>query len=320
MFTRILVPLDQSSLAEQATGVAAAIARASQGEVALVLAHEMAAYDGFLDSSWRDAKTPEETTYIRTTAEELAKGANVSVSGTVLTGRAVDVICRRAREVGADLIVMTSHGRTGLSRAWMGSVADGVMRHSPVPVLMLRSSEKKRDKEESRHLFKKILVPLDGSTTSSAIFPAAAAMARCGGGSLLLARVVRPIPLYILESAMPSYSTALTDPEATRQAEETVQKELVELAQRLEQEEKLVVETKVIVADHVAAGILDLARASDADLIAMTTHGRGSSRLMMGSVADKVLRGSGLPLLLLHPKYAGPERRGKDLEVEAATA
>ncbi len=91
MFSKILVPLDQSSLAEQAPGTAAAIARAVHGEVRLVLAHEMAPYDGFLEASWRDSKTPEESIYIRSMVAEVAKGASVTVN--------------------TDLIVMTSHGR-----------------------------------------------------------------------------------------------------------------------------------------------------------------------------------------------------------------
>ena len=86
MFSRILVPLDQSALAEQATGTAAAIARASKAEIGLVLAHEMAPYDGVLAASWSDAKTPEESIYVRTLAEELAKSANVTVNGCVETG------------------------------------------------------------------------------------------------------------------------------------------------------------------------------------------------------------------------------------------
>ena len=139
MFSRILVPLDQSALAEQATGTAAAIARASKAEIGLVLAHEMAPYDGVLAASWSDAKTPEESIYVRTIAEDLAKGANLTVDGCVETGNPVDVICRRAREIDADLIVMTSHGRTGLSRMWLGSVADGVIREASVPVQIGRA-------------------------------------------------------------------------------------------------------------------------------------------------------------------------------------
>lgn len=315
MFSKILVPLDQSPLAEQAAGMAAALARRSNGEVDLVLAHEMAPYDGMLAGSWSDAKTPEENIYIRSLAEELAKGANITVGGRVETGKAVDVICRRAKEIGADLIVMTSHGRTGLSRMWLGSVADGVVREASVPVLMLRPMDERHRRRSDPHLFRRILVPLDGSTTSSAILGAATEMARANGGTLVLVRVVMPVPLYAFDAGTPVYPTAIVDEDATRQVADTARDELMDLARSLERE-GLRVETDVVVGRQIATDILELAKSKGADLIAMTTRGRGASRLVIGSVADKVLRASHLPLLLLHPR-AGAARPTEPVAAKA---
>ena len=317
MFKKILVPLDQSSLAEQAPGTAAAIARAAHGEVGLVLAHEMAPYEGFLDSSWRDSETPEESLYIRSMVAEVANGASVTVNGCVETGRAVDVICKRARETDADLIVMTSHGRTGLNRMWLGSVADGVVREATVPVLMLRPVEDKPGRHTEAHVFHRILVALDGSTPSAAILPAAADMAHAGHGTLILTRIVLPVPLFAFDAGLPSYPTALVDEDNTKRVADSARDELTALAQSMEREHGLKVETEVVIAGHVATALLDLAAKKNADLIAMTTHGRGASRLVLGSVADKVLRGGRLPLLLLHPRAA----RGRRTEpVESAAA
>ena len=305
MFKTILVPLDRSTLAEQALGPAASLARAGGGAVSLVLAHRMHNYDGFLDSSsWIDAKDPEETIYIRATADELARGAGITVSGVVQTGLPDEVICRRAHEVNADLIVMTSHGRTGLSRAWLGSVADAVVRNASVPVLMLRATERVTGRPHDTRLFHRILVPVDGSTTSSAIVGTAADMAKATGGSLVLARVIIPVPLFVFDAGMPAYPTSVIDPEATQQLADLARQDMTTLAQRIEQEYGVTVETVVEIADRAAACILDLAKAKGADLVAMTTHGRGASRLVIGSVTDKVLRGANLPLLLFHPRAA----------------
>ena len=304
MFSRILVPLDQSALAEQATVTAAAIARASKADIGLVLAHEMAPYDGVLAASWRDAKTPEESRYVRTLTEELAKGANVAVDGCVATGKPVDVICRRAREIDADLIVMTSRGRTGLSRMWLGSVADGVIREASVPVLLLRPIDESHHLHSDAPLFRRILVPLDGSTTSSAILAAAADMARAGGGTLVLARVITPIPSVAANLGMSMHPAPIVDDDATEQAVDIARAELADVARSLERD-GLRVETDVVIGERVAHELLEMAKAKSADLIAMTTRGRGASRLVVGSVADKILRASHLPLLLLHPQAPG---------------
>jgi len=304
MFSRILVPLDQSALAEQATATAAAIARASKADVGLVLAHEMAPYDGVLAASWRDAKTPEETNYVRSLAEELAKGAHVTVDGCVATGKPVDVICRRVRELDADLIVMTSHGRTGLSRMWLGSVADGVIREASVPVLMLRPKDETHHPHTDARLFRRILVPLDGSTTSSAILGAAGDMARASGGTLVLARVITPIPSLADSQGISMHRVPIVDDDATEQAVDIARAELADAARALERD-GLRVEADVVVGERVAHELLEMAKAKSADLIAMTTNGRGASRLVVGSVADKILRASHLPLLLLHPQAPG---------------
>jgi nucleotide-binding universal stress UspA family protein len=307
MFKKILVPLDQSSLAEQALGPAQAIAQASGGEIGLVLAHRLAPYDGSLAPSWSEARDPEEAVYIRRIADEVARGARLVVGGTVATGKPVDAICRRAHEIGADLIVMTSHGRTGFSRAWLGSVADGVIRNVSTPVLMLRAVDdtKALGHGHAMPLFHRILVPLDGSSTSSAVLPAAAAMARCSGATLVLLRVVAPVPIYIVDPQVPAYPTSIPDPEATKQAADEAEEALASLAANVEHEYSVKAQTVVEIAPDAARTILAVAKAREADLIAMTTHGRGASRVVLGSVADKVLRGAHLPMLLYHPTAPG---------------
>jgi len=303
MFKKILVPLDQSALAEQALGTAQAIARASHGEISLVLAHRMPPYDGDLAASWSDVRDPEEAVYIRRISDEVSRGSRVVAGGTIASGKPVETICRRAHEIGADLIVMTSHGRTGFSRAWLGSVADGVVRAACTPVLMLRAVGDATALSHGRAtpLFHRILVPLDGSATSASVLPAAAAMAQCSNATLVLLRVVAPVPFYVFDPQIPAYPTAVEDPDATKHLACDAEDALTSLAARLEREYSINTETAVEVSADTARAIFQWAKASNADLIAMTTHGRGASRLVIGSVTDKVLRAADLPMLLHHP-------------------
>jgi nucleotide-binding universal stress UspA family protein len=218
--------------------------------------------------------------------------------------------------MGADLIVMTSHGRTSFSRAWLGSVADAVVREGGVPVLVLRPVDNAKQISEGAPLFRRLLVPLDGSQTSAAILGPAAALARSANGVLVLARIVVPVPLCIYEPGLPVRPSAVIDPDGTREVADTATQDLVLFAQEVERDNGIRVETRIVIADSIAAELLTLALNNNCDLIAMTTHGRGASRLVVGSVTDKVLGGSHLPLLLYHPGSTGPHQIG-DIEVPA---
>jgi nucleotide-binding universal stress UspA family protein len=301
MFKRLLVPLDRSPLAEQALGQAAAIARSSHAAVDVVLVHEPLAFAGFADAPWNADQWEGEEKYIATIAEEVLSGAGVPISYAIQRGAPAETISHRAVEIDADLIVMTSHGRTGLSRAWTGSVADGVIRRSSVPVLLLRPVEGKTRYDAAHHLFEKILVPLDGSAWASDILAAAIALATSGDGRLLLLRVVQPVPQITVDASIPFvYPPAIIDDAATNDLVDEANEQLAELAQRLAAD-GIAIESQVVIAPHVAQAILDCVRDRDIDAIAMSTHGRGASRLLIGSVADKVLRGSDIPLLLRRP-------------------
>lgn len=302
MFRKLLVPLDRSPLAEQAVGPAAAIARASHAAIALVLVHQPLPFAGFNDEPWNAEQWSDEEKYLEWIAGELVTGASVAATYAVVRGEAVDSICKQAWDVDADLIVMTSHGRTGLSRAWLGSVADGVLRHSSVPVLMLRPVENKADRLAAHHLFKHVLVPLDGSALAGDILPSAVALARCSGAHVTLLRVVQPVPLMTVDVDMAfAYPPFVQDDQATAQLVEDAKQQLDEVSRRVADDAGVPVEAHVVVAPRVAQAIIDFAAGHQVDAITMTTHGRGASRFFLGSVADKILRGSGLPLLLHRP-------------------
>lgn len=306
MFTKLLVPLDRSSLAEQAVGHASSIARACHAGVDVVLVHEVEQFSNSGDEpTWTASQLQDEEHYVRDIANELASGASVSTTHAVLRGDVVGSISTRAREVDADLIVMTSHGRTGLSRAWLGSVADGVIRHSAIPVLLLRPVKESSPRLTPRALFHKMLLLLDGSAEALGVLEAASALARCSSAPIMLLRVVRPVPFITTDSPTAFiYPSLMPDDAATASVVDEARHQLAEVARMLAERGCADVEQHVVVADRVAQALLDFSRAHGADLVAMSTHGRGASRLAVGSMADKVVRASGLPMLLYRPPTA----------------
>jgi nucleotide-binding universal stress UspA family protein len=304
MFHKVLVPLDRSSLAEQALGQAAAVARASNGELDLVFVHEPFPFDGFGDAPWNAEQLEAEEAYLRSTANEVSTGTRVPVTCAVVRGQRVDAICKRAWDVQADLIVMTSHGRTGFSRAWLGSAADGVIRHSAIPVLMLHPAEGTVARLAARHLFTRVLVPLDGSALAKEALPPAIALAKCTDATITLLRVVPPIPAITIDAGLPFVDPspiATPDDVATAGLVDVAKRELAAVAEELAEQGVPKVDTEVVVAGQTARAIIEFAEGHGVDVIAMSTHGRGASRLLLGSVADKVIRASGLPVLVHRP-------------------
>jgi nucleotide-binding universal stress UspA family protein len=301
MFKKILVPLDRSALAEQAIGQAALIARGAKAEIDLVLVHAPFPFDGPTEPAWERAEWSADHKYLESVAEDLHSGSLVPVTHVVMRGTPTECICDRALD--ADLIVMTSHGRTGLSRAWLGSVADSIVRRTSAPVLILRPEKTSTPRAPSRHSFKRILVPIDGSELAGEALGPATQLAKAIGADLSLFRAVPPVPLLAAyDATVPIvYQPMVVDQEATETLRLQVTSELGALAERLHDAHGLSVTFDATISAQSADAIVQFARAHNIDCIAMTTHGRGASRLLLGSVADKVLRGSGLPVLLRRP-------------------
>ena len=299
MFRKILVPLDGSSLAEQALCTAASVAHACDSAVELVLVHTWASLGGVTQGS--PTAAPEEKIYLHGIEEEASRRLGMPVTSKIVFGIPAEAIVRHAVESQADLILMTSHGRTGFSRAWLGSVADVVVRESPVPVLIERPIENRKWRGVVTRPFRRILVPLDPTPDASAALYPALDLARHMEARPVLARVVFPVTIEFSEAGVPVHGPV--DAEETQRVVDAAQEELAALAVELESDTRITVETEVVVGGNVAATLIDLARRKHADLIAMSTHSRGASRLMLASVTDKVLRSTDLPLLLVHPHH-----------------
>ncbi len=192
----ILVPLDGSTFAEQVIPLAASMARTLDIPLELVRVHpaptigfSQDVFHATLDED-ADARIGDRA-YLDRLALALAN-QELSVHTTLLDARDVpEAIVARATAARARIIVMTTHGRTGVRRTIMGSVADDVAKRATIPVLLWTTTESHPVRSPSLP-FTRVLVPLDGSLAAEAILPHAVMMAQLGSGRLTLLRVVGP--------------------------------------------------------------------------------------------------------------------------------
>jgi nucleotide-binding universal stress UspA family protein len=181
---------------------------------------------------------------------------------------------------------------------WMGSVAHSVVRHSGLPVLLVRPGSEGSQVTETSAEIRHILVTLDDSSIAREILPAATELARCHGASMLVLRVVSPVSWIPPMTNMPfAASPPIYDEALTQNLIASAEKDMERVSRQLAKA-VIGVTTRVIVDVSVPHAILKFADDHHVDLIAMSTHGRGASRLFLGSVADKVLRGAHTPMLL----------------------
>jgi len=300
MFREIVVPVDGSLLGESALPLALGIATATGGRVRLLtivtpLPTDPAGDDGGSEEAGRLQMAHEHAERYQAHLQDriVAAGWDVPVASQVETGSVVEELDRQAQSVEADLLVMTTHGRGPLRRAWLGSVADGLLRRTLTPILVVRPREEEKPSLDPWRPGR-ILVPLDGSRESLEILPFARTLAQGFGAGLILFRVVPPhFPLSTPFTSHGSHGSLGWDGEV-----EVVRKGLDQEAGSL-RDEGLDVEIEVAMGIHPAEGILSQTVSRGVDLVAMTTRGRGGvARMILGSVADKVVRGGSVPVLL----------------------
>ena len=305
MYHSLLVPLDGSPFAEQAIAVALTIAEAAHAKVTLVRAWDPANYretseltPPFLDPAARDRLLAIE--YLDGLAARLRPATSVTIDVTVVAGPAAQAITECLTQIGADLVVMTTHGLTGVSRAWIGSVADALVRVAPVPVLLCRPLETPGTTPPGQ--FTRILVPLDGSAEAEQILEHAAEIAGNTDVHFILLRIERRVVTPLRpQTTLPA--TWQTDQAATEEGVTLARNYLRAKADWLQAHcPRATADVEVRLAERTGAAIIDAVKDSKADLVALTTHARRGLRLVLGSVADKVLRGTHGSVLVLRPR------------------
>lgn len=303
MYRSIVVPLDGSAFAEQALSVAAAIATRTGAALRLVRVWEPP-YHFVTELAPPELTEPSEderlaAAYLDQVAERLRTSGALQVATAVLNGTVPTAILDNVTSASADLIVMTTHGRTGFSRAWLGSVADALVRETPVPLLLRKPDESAGPGND--RILERILIPLDGSSAAEQIVPHAIELGRIFEVAYVLVSVVRPtvVPAHGYSYVAPAWQP---DPSATERALAFADRYLLGQRERITTGHPgAVVEVDVRLEQSAGAAIVDAARSHRADVVALTTHARRGVRLLLGSVADKVLRGTDGSILVLRP-------------------
>jgi nucleotide-binding universal stress UspA family protein len=241
---------------------------------------------------------------------------NIEVTCVVLRGPAGNVIVGYARNESVDLIAIATHGRSGLGRMLFGSVADFVFQQSGLPVLVIKPEQVEQknssssniaelvqyqneiqDNKEKHEMPGKILVCLDGSPLAEQIIPFVEAKARCSEAGVILLQVVLLPPN--INRPIRGGAAGWFMIEQAQKAEQEAKSYLQEKAQYLEMN-GLKVDIAVVQDTTIDQAILKFAVQSHVEMIAISSHGRsGLSRSMFGSIADSVLRQSGLPVLII---------------------
>jgi nucleotide-binding universal stress UspA family protein len=309
MFRSILVPLDGWPAAEHALPTALSLAR--RFEATLTIVHVYAPvwgaygdgglYDAIVDRELRAAMQA----YLDEVTQRLAAVTNVPVSSVLLDGLVAGAINHHAIESGVDLVVMTTQGRSPVARFWLGSVADRLVRQLTIPMLFVRPQDAGVDLTQEPK-FGRMLIPLDGSQLAEQILDPATAISAATNAEVTLLRAVQQFTPDScgpdsgrVSGIRPALLTQLQ--EVDRQEWKRAEDYLDQIAERL-RTRSLTVQTRVISHVRPAIAILDDATTHGVDLIALATHGRGGlKRLLVGSVADKVLRGAITPVLVYRP-------------------
>lgn len=294
MFRRILVPLDGSVIAEKSVSYAVSIARRSGARLDLV--HVLSA------SGDHPAGMSDETRvghYLASVAERIDSAVGVQVGTYIERGFSAEGIleCRQAND--ADLMVVTTHGWGRVSRSWLGSTTDELIRTSPVPLLVARvdaeTPEPPSFPENAR-----VLIPLDGSSASETIIHHAFSLGALYNASYQFLRVVRPRR----ETGQDLVSLDVQYvPDIA--AESRAIEELNMVVRRVAPSGSPQIKVVALSSNNTAESLLDVGSPRSFDLIALSTKGRsGLSRLLLGSVADKVVRGTRLPILIDGPGFS----------------
>jgi nucleotide-binding universal stress UspA family protein len=300
MYNKILVPLDGSKTAEKVLPYARYLAGKFKVPVELlavvdiadVASHMAAEKAGILDTIIGDA-VRRLTSYLGSVAPTFA-GTDVRCS--VEKGEAEDTIIEKAATDKAMLITMATHGRSGLNRFLLGSVAEKVLRGTKNPLLLIRATE--AAKSEGETILKAIIVPLDGSELAEGVLPMAADMAKKLALEVELFRTYH-IPYNVYGGDEGFYAGNYEELLAgvRDEAAQYLDKKAADL-KNLGVAKVTCVTKEGLAADE----IILLGQKTPDNLIAMSSHGRsGVKRWVLGSVAEAVVRHCGDPVLITRP-------------------
>jgi nucleotide-binding universal stress UspA family protein len=304
MIQNILVPVDFSEMSIQAINTATRLARRFGASTHLAHVRQFAYASGFLPAPPMDPfpVMPDEPDAEKNAAKDLhvlARECDVPLATCHILsgGPAFDEICRVAENIPADLIVMPTHGRTGLKHVFLGSTAERIVQHSPCPVFVVRE-KKRRSKTGRLYSINTILVPVDFSDCSREGLQYAIGFANEFGVSIILLHATYLGYIYSSEG------TAIYDiPALQKAARKNAERHMRQLVRSVNFGG---VKFETTFTD--GSPVLDIssfAKEHDVDLIITSTHGlTGLKHALIGSVAEQVVRRASCSVLVVpsHPQ------------------
>ena len=311
MYSRILTPLDGSEASEHVLPYARALASSLSIPMALLMAiepdHPTISQSLNPVLHWHETESHRighAEGYLTSVASRL-RGAGLSVDTITPRSEPATAVVEEASRDPGTLIAMASHGRSGLARWWMGSVADKVLHMADNPLLLIRSQAHAPSTQESSP--ERLIVPVDGSELAEEILPHVVYLSRAMDLPVEVVRVTMSeaeyyqamsMGLRVLPPTLPSFQSfsETMDGEAWQY--------LADVKDRLTQLGVAIVNAR-LVQGSPADSVVDLATSSGHSLVAMTTHGRsGVGRMVLGSVTERVVRQSGGPVLLVRAHHS----------------
>ncbi len=298
MRVQILVPLDGSDLAEHALPHAEALARAAGARLILARAVDVHSFPGTDPTDAQGRAVLEAEGYLDQIRDDIERRGIPTETATPY-GDAAHCVVELASLRGAELIAMATQDRAGFERWIHGSIAEEVVAHSPVPVLLVRAGPQEPPVFEDARL----IVPLDGSTAAEAALPVARRLADVLRGSLVLVQAVSassllptPTPFTRALSAGETFMRAEYEAHEHRCGE--AESYLDQIAERLAKEG---LEVSAEVREGEAVGVItSAAKDYRARIVVMATSARaGIGRAVTGSVAGSVLRDGSIPVVLV---------------------
>ena len=306
MFDPILIPLDGSLLAECVLPHASAIARAFNSRVMLLRAldrNQAAEKAQLFDLlNWQINKTGAKLYLEKTSARLQKSGLRVEV--TVLEGLVAESITDFAQSQGMKLIILSSHGRSGLSQWGLSSVTQKIIFSAPTSVLIIRAHQPTASDLDER-LYTQIMVPLDGSRRAENVLPMVTALARFHQSRIHLVHIVRA-PEMARQMPLAREDVDLSNRIIARNREEAIRYlDQVRLHSPLE---GIDVETHLLTGDNAASALHEFADQEHIDLVVLSAHGySGNNRWPYGSMVNNFILYSKVPLIIVQDLPAKEE-------------
>ncbi|MFC1865583.1 universal stress protein [Chloroflexota bacterium] len=302
-FNKILLPLDGSDFSEIASSYAPDLVKIQGVELTLIrvlVSESRRSLEEELAYLGKQVKTINAAMGMQTESGALKPKINKEL----VIGHPVSEIFSYVQNKNIDLVIMATHGRSGIANLIMDSVAKKVVRASEVPVLLIKTHKGEiKAADRDTDITRKVLIPLDGTKLNESVIPLIQAFISQFGdkrSEIILLSVYEPSSIQSSHSVVTSEAVQAAGVDSFKRRRE-VNQYLSELAGQV-RNDGFNISTKLITGNPTEK-IIEQARKNGVSLIAMATHGRsGITKMVYGGVAEAVIRSSRIPILVIRPK------------------